>query len=561
MQRFARGARGGFPEEVTYRVVLDDGRTRWIRDTCRVVRDHAGEPLALQGVLSDVTDGFEAQLARAEIERRYRALLDNGDVIALALDVRGRVTFANDAYVKTTGVPREELIGVDWFELALAPAIREGVRRRFLDDVSRGTVAPRFELAVATRSGETRQLLSTNTLLRAPNGGLEGTLSIAIDVTDRRKLENELLQQTKVESLGRLAAGVAHDFNNLLTVMLGQLALIKAAGSYAGTGFTALEQAIGQASELTRALLLYGRKQPARESSFALDELVRETLPLLEALAGRDLRLTASLHAEEARIAIDPARVRQVLLNLVGNAADATRGHGQGIRVATHLEQVDDVIARARGALGGGEFVVLCVDDDGRGMDARTLGHIFDPFFTTKSDGRGTGLGLAIAQSVASQAGGYIDVNSEPGSGTTFRVYFPTRAPRARSMVPTPRQSEAPTAAARILVVDDLQPIRELVAGALRRAGFDAITVGDSRSATEVLGSTPIDLLITDLHLPDGSGSVLARSARSARPGLRVVLMSGSMDEGESFDGILQKPFAEEQLLRTVQAALADSRA
>jgi PAS domain S-box-containing protein len=559
MQRFARGARGGFPEEITYRVTLDDGRTRWIRDTCRVVRDHAGEPIALQGVLSDVTSGFEAQLARAEIERRYRALLDNGDVIALALDTRGRVTFANDAYVKTTGVPRDEILGVDWFELALAPAIREGVRRRFLDDMARGAVAPRFELAVVTRSGDSRQLLSTNTLLRAPDGSLEGTLSIAIDVTDRRKLENELLQQTKVESLGRLAAGVAHDFNNLLTVMLGQLELLKAGGDNAPAAFVTLEQAIGQASELTRSLLLYGRKQPPREASFALDELVRETLPLLEALAGRDLRLTASLHAEGARIALDPARARQVLVNLVGNAADATLGHGTAIRVTTHLELIDEVVARSKGAVGGGEFAVLCVGDDGRGMDARSLGRIFDPFFTTKSDGRGTGLGLSIAQSVATQAGGFINVSSEPGTGTTFRVYFPTRAPRARSVVPTPRSSEAPTATPRILVVDDLPPIRELVAGALRRAGFDAITVGDSRSATEVLGSTPIDLMITDLHLPDGSGAVLARSARSARPGLRVVLMSGSMDDGESFDGILQKPFVEEELLRTVQAALVDS--
>jgi CheY-like chemotaxis protein len=189
-------------------------------------------------------------------------------------------------------------------------------------------------------------------------------------------------------------------------------------------------------------------------------------------------------------------------------------------------------------------------------MDARTLGHIFDPFFTTKSDGRGTGLGLSIVQSIAREAGGFIAVTSTPGEGTTFRVHFPTRAPRTRSQVPAARASQPGASAARVLVVDDLAAIRELVSGALRRDGYDVISVGDTRAAAEVLGSTPIDLLITDLHLPDGDGSVLARSARRARPELRAILMSGSMEEGESFDGVLQKPFAEDDLLRVVREAL-----
>ena len=557
MQRFARGALGGFPEEVTYRVTLDDGRVRWIRDTCRVVRDHTGEAIALQGVLADVTERRESELERAEMERRYRALLENVDVIALALDMQGRVTFANDAYIKVSGCPREELIGLDWFEVALPPAVRDGVRRRFLSDVQGGRVASRFELGIVTRGGDLRQLLSTNTLLRASDGKPEGSLSLAIDVTDRRVLESELLQQTKLESLGRLAAGVAHDFNNLLTVMLGEVALLRAKGDATGAqSLGALEQAIGQASELTRSLLLYGRKQPRREEVFSLDVLVRQTMPLLEALAGRELQVSASLHADDARIAFDPTRVRQVLINLVGNATDATLGHGSGIRVSTHLELVDEAVARAKGAAAGGELVVLCVADDGHGMDARTLAHMFDPFFTTKSDGRGTGLGLSIVQSIAREAGGFVTVDSTPGTGTTFRVYFPTRAPRTRSQVPSPRASQVGHASTRVLVVDDLPAIRELVASSLRNAGFDVISVGDARSATEVLGSTPIDLLITDLHLPDGDGSVLALSARRARPELRAVLMSGSLEEGESFDGVLQKPFAEQELLRVVREAL-----
>jgi len=562
MLRFQRGAQGGFPEEVTYRVHLDDGRTLWVRDTCRVVRDQVGQPLAIQGVLSDVTERTQTELARREIERRYRALLENVDVIALTLDTQGHVTFANEAFVRASGFSREELLGLDWFEVVLAPATRDSVRQRFLRDVAAGTVVPRFELAIVTRSGESRQLLSTNTLLRTADGTVEGTLSIALDVTERRNLESQLLQQTKLESLGRLAAGVAHDFNNLLTVMLGQVQLLERQPIEPDPGKRAaaigtLEQAIGQATELTRSLLLYGRREPGRAELFSIDELVRDARPLLEALAGRELHLSLSLHGADACVLFDRARVRQALLNLVGNAADATLGHGTGVRVSTHVELLTESAARTRGAAVGGSFVVLSVADDGRGMEPRTLSRIFDPFFSTKPDGRGTGLGLAITQSVASQAGGFIDVTSAPGVGTTFRVYLPARDARSDHLGP-PRRSDVPPAAGlRVLVVDDLKPIRDAVAESLRAAGYDTISVADTRAATEVLGSTPIDLLITDLHLPDGSGAVLARSARSARASLRVVIMSGS-DRGEdAFDGVLSKPFDEATLLRVVGEALA----
>jgi two-component system cell cycle sensor histidine kinase/response regulator CckA len=542
-------------------VHLDDGRTLWVRDTCSVVRDALGRPIAIQGVLADVTDRTQAELARREIERRYRSLLDNVDVIALTLDVNGCVTFANEAFVRTSGYSREELIGLDWFQTVLPDATREPVRQRFLRDVAAGTVAPRFELGVRTKGGDIRQLLSTNTLLRSADGRPEGTLSVAIDVTERRNLENQLLQQTKLESLGRLAAGVAHDFNNLLTVMLTQVELLlraplDATPAKRTTTLQALEQAIEQATELTRSLLMYGRQELERSEPFSVDDLVREARSLLEALAGRDVQVSLSLHAAGARVTFDRARARQALLNLVGNATDATRGHGKSIRIATHVELLQEPDARARGAAAGGSFVVLTVADDGRGIEPRTLPRIFDPFFTTKLDGRGTGLGLAITQTVASQAGGFVDVESTPGTGTTFRVFLPARD--ARASAAPPRRSEVPPAPGlRVLVVEDLKPIRDAVADSLRTAGYDVITVADTRSATEFLGSTPIDLLITDLHLPDGSGAVLARSARAARPNLRVVIMSGSAKGDEAFDGVLSKPFDEATLLRVVADALA----
>jgi CheY-like chemotaxis protein len=354
---------------------------------------------------------------------------------------------------------------------------------------------------------------------------------------------------------------VAHDFNNLLTVMLGQVvqlrALQPATGGQASSLLDTIDHAVEQASELTRSLLLYGRKQVERPERFAIDALVEEALPLLEALAGREVKVSMSLHSEVARVMLDRSRVRQALLNLVGNAADATRGHGSSVRVSTHVELLGEAVARGKGASAGGSFVVLTVADDGRGIDPRTLARIFDPFFTTKAEGRGTGLGLAITQTVASQAGGFVDVDSSIDAGTTFRVFFPSRGPGSGSLPAPPPVAPSPLApVVRVLVVDDLKPIRELVAGVLRKQGYDAIAVADTRTATEVLGSTPIDLLITDLHLPDGSGEVLARSARTARPDLRVIVMSGSAGEGETFDGLLQKPFVVSKLLQVVKAVL-----
>jgi PAS domain S-box-containing protein len=561
--RFERGAAGGFPEEVTYRVTLDDDRIHYIRDTCHVVRDVSGEAIAIQGVLADVTESSETQLARDEMERRYRAVLKNVDVIAVSLDVQGRVTFANDAFVRVSGYAREQLIGLDWFEVALAPELRESVRNRFLRDMARNNVVPRFELAIKTRSGQTRQLMSTNTLLRSGDGKTQGTLSLALDVTDRRNLEAQLMQQTKLESLGRLAAGVAHDFNNLLAVMLGQLELLKArfageSGSATAAVFDALGGAVDQAAELTRSLLLYGRRQVSRIETFELDGLVRESMPLLEALASGGLHVSASLQGQCTQLSLDRSQIRQVLINLVGNAADATRGHGTSIRIATHLELLDDAVARSKGGAGAGEYVVLSVADDGRGMDTATLARAFDPFFTTKPDGRGTGLGLAVVHTVVSQSGGFIDAQSDLGKGTTFRAYFPVRGRRSQTASAAPANDRTATsrAAVRVLVVEDLAPIREMITDTLRRAGYDVFAATDRRSAAEVLGSIPIDLLVTDLHLPDGSGEVLARSARSVQP-LRVVLMSGNAEVEESFDGVLTKPFDSATLLRVVANALA----
>jgi PAS domain S-box-containing protein len=558
LERFDAGVGRGFPEEITYRIRMPNGNTRWVRDTCSVVRDHLGKPLAIQGVLCDVSGQTEADLSRVEFERRYRSLLENVDLIAVTLDTRGRATFVNDAFVKISGYSRDEVVARDWFELMVAPSQRDHVRKRFLDDVSNGTVVPRFELGIVTRSGETRHLLSANTLLREPQGAVTGTASIAIDLTDRRRLETELLQQTKVESLGRLAASVAHDFNNLLMIVMAEVSLLERDCRSPTTEerFSAVNAALHQAAELTRSLLTYGRKQKTSSQRVVVDDLLRSALPLFEAIAGRAIGVKASLHSEGAVVKIEDMRLRQVVLNLVGNAADATREHGSCICVSTHLELPDEALARQHGVAVGREFVVVTISDDGKGMDERTVARIFEPFFTTKQGGRGTGLGLAITQTVVAHAGGFVTVESTPAAGTTFRLYLPIADGGPPSVAPAPVSVH--TGRKRVLVVDDAAPIREFVATRLREAGYDVVTAAGTRTAAEALSAERFDALLTDVSLLDGSGAVLARTARAVRPELPIVLMTGTEEEVEDeFDGTLLKPFDERALLDALTRAMA----
>ena len=556
LERFSAGVARGFPEEITYRIRLPNGTTRWVRDTCSVVRDHLGKPLAIQGVLSDVSRQTEAVLSRAEFERRYRSLLENVDLLAVTLDTEGRATFVNDAFVRLSGYSRNELLGKDWFDLMIAPSQRGQVRKRYIDDVHKGTILPRFELGIVTRTGETRHLHCANTLLREPQGKVSGTATIAIDMTDHRRLETELLQQTKVESLGRLAASVAHDFNNLLMSVMAEVSLLERECRSQKTEerFSAINAALQQAAELTRSLLTYGRKQKSAQR-VVVDDLLRSALPLFEAIAGRAITVKSSLHAEGAMVKIEDMRLRQVVLNLVGNAADATREHGSCICVSTHLELPDDTLARQHGVAVGREFVVITISDDGKGMDERTVARIFEPFFTTKQGGRGTGLGLAITQTVVAHAGGFVTVESTPSAGTTFRLYLPTADGVPPSVASAPPSVH--TGTKRVLVVDDAAPIREFVADRLREAGYDVVTAAGTRTAAEALSAERFDALLTDVSLLDGSGAVLARSARAVRPELPILLMTGSEEVADEFDGTLAKPFDERALLDAVARAMA----
>jgi hypothetical protein len=368
------------------------------------------------------------------------------------------------------------------------------------------------------------------------------------------------MQQTKVDSLGRLAAGLAHDFNNLLTVVMGQVNLLSACATSpkAEAAKRSLDAALRQATELTQSMLVYARKQPEQRRQTELDGVVREAAPLIAALAD-GLHVTTSLNARDAQVWIDPTRLRQVLLNLTGNAADATRGHGHSVHVSTHVELVDAARARRGGAAPAGEFAVLTVADDGLGMDAHTLARIFDPFFTTKDEGRGTGLGIPICQSIVQRSGGFLEVQSQPGEGAIFRVFLPlVERPADRQTVRATESGIAPAPARgplQVLVVQQGQEEKTLVS-ALRAAGYVVLVAHGMRSAAQHIACNALDVMLVQGEMEHDVDRVLARSARSLHPELRAVLMADGADADaleRGFDAVLSRPVDPARVLEVLE--------
>lgn len=567
-ERFAAGLGRPLSPEIVYRVLCPDDKTRWIRDRCEVVRDALGEPVAVQGVLCDVTQTMEAELSSRENADRFRTLLENVELSTVLLDPNGKVGFVNDAFVRTTGYVREEIVGADWFAVAIPEARRASARELFVLAAKEGRLSTRHEGTLLTKWGERRVAWST-TLLRGTTGNVLGSASMGVDVTEQRLAERRALEDEKSESLGRLAAGVAHDFSNMLAILASGLDILDPRSTTAE-----MRAALKQASALTKALLTYARREPLASEDVDVDRVIDDTLPILLKLVaepradvdvkereggGTTLVLDTSLGAGGAHAHLAPTYLRQVVINLVTNAADATRGVGSAVRVATarRLLARDELEALGlRADAAAAPFVVLTVSDDGPGIDPAVIDRVFEPFFTTKRAGKGTGIGLASCRRIVRKAGGEIAIESRPGGGTTVRAYFPESGALPRSGV---ESEAAPRSRQTVLVIDDYPAIRRSLERLLGESGFDVVSAGTLAEAFDVLDSRPVDLLLTDEALPDGSGSAFASRARARFGRIRTVLVSGSVVGTDGFDAVVMKPFVPSELVATVQRVSAKS--
>jgi len=516
----------------------------------------------------EVAERSAAESALRQSEERFsKAFL--ASPVPMAIQHLASATFidVNASFLTLAGRSRAELIG----HAAAAQEIWfDGDTHTVLHAMLQQHTPPReWPVAIRNGDGERRETLLFAESLEL--GGEAHVLLIAQDITEHVRLEGQLRQAQKMEAVGRLAAGIAHDFNNILTVIIGNTSLQLANPDLNETLTKALGQVVkaaDRATELTRQLLAYSRRQVIQRRGLDLNEQVEQTVAMLRRLIGEDIALTTDLAAGLSPIFADPGNLGQVVMNLVLNARDAMPDGGRLV-LSTTACTVGTAEADARSDARAGQFVRLTVRDTGHGMDAATLARIFEPFFTTKEVGRGTGMGLATAYGIVKQHEGWIDVRSEPGQGTAFEVHFPVFAGAlAAEIAPVEvRSSTAPAPDGTILVVEDEEMLRVFVTEVLESFGYRVLSAANGAEAIAIWQQEKdaIDLLLTDIVMPESiSGRQLARRFISENDRLKVIYTSGysaelidTEFETEADATFLAKPYHSDRLASIVADSLA----
>jgi PAS domain S-box-containing protein len=512
----------------------------------------------------EILEHTRAELAVRHERDRAQRYLDAAEVILLALDLDGRITLINRKGCDLLGWTERELLGRDWIETCLPDRIREACRQR-LPDLFAGTL-PVGEDPVLTRSGEERLIEWRSRVLRDDAGRATGTLSSGTDITERRTLEEQYQQAQKMEAIGRLAGGVAHDFNNLLTVILGFCELLLAdidPGDPRRADIAEIQKAGMSAAVLTRQLLAFGRKQIIEATVLDLNVVVADMRPMLGRLIGEDVKVVLGLGPDLSPVSADRGQVEQIVLNLAVNARDAMPKGGT-LTIETANVDLDEQYTKTHLAVKTGPYVVLTVTDTGTGMTPQVKARLFEPFFTTKDVGKGTGLGLATVHGIVMRSGGSVNVSSEVGRGTSFKVYFPRADPNEMAVNAPPTVDRPRARAQTILVVEDAEELRDLTSRLLRRLGYTVLVAANADEALQMFERNPsIDVILTDVVMPGASGPELTRRLIEQRPGLKVIYMSGYTEEAIVQHGVLKpgiaflhKPFTSEALGRKLRETL-----
>jgi PAS domain S-box-containing protein len=547
-----------------FRYLTKDGRTVWAESTYVVIREDDDQPVGLRGVTIDISERRRAEDALRESEERYRDLVENAYDIIYSHDLEGNYLSVNRAGELITGYTRAESLRLNMAQ-TLVPECADKAKEMIARKLAGETVTA-YELEILAKDGR-RIAVEVNSKLMYEDGVPIAVQGIARDVTERKQLEEQLRQSQKMEAIGQLAGGVAHDFNNLLTAINGysSLALQRIDSSSSIRPYLEeVKKAGDRAANLTRQLLAFGRKQILQPLPLDLNNIVSDMNKMLRRLIGEDITLTAKLAANLKHIKADPGQIEQVLVNLVVNARDAMPTGGQ-LTIETANVELDQEYAARHVGIRPGQYVMLAVNDTGVGMDEATRARIFEPFFTTKAKGKGTGLGLSTVYGIVQQSGGSIWVYSEPEHGTVFKVYLPELKSEKASDAPGVVSNQLIGGSETILVVEDEDVVRGLTTSILEGVGYNVIPARGGAEATEICThyKQEIDLLLTDVVMPQTSGKEVADRLTKMHPGLKVLFMSGYTDEAIVHHGVLdesvefiQKPFTPAALSRKVREVL-----
>ncbi len=551
-----------------------DGSRRLLAWWCRGLKDETGRVIGALSTARDITDQKLMEAALRESQQTVLALFENAAQGILSIDAAGSILSFNVMAERIFGYRREEIVGKK-LEVLMPEKLaetHEQHRRQYFEDPHSRPMGRGMDLVARRKDGSEFPVEISLSHIAAAGG----TVAVAFvnDVSERRRSENErqklertLEHATKMEAVGRLAGGIAHDFNNLLTALSGFAEVVldelpEDHPLYQGAKETL--KTCQRSASLVRRLLAVSRRQMLQPEVIDLNPKITEIEKMLRSVLGEDVDLLVKLQPGLGFVRADQSQIEQVILNLVVNARDAMPTGGRLV-IETASVDVDEGFGDPHLGLKPGAYVLISISDTGSGMDRETLKHIFEPFFTTKERGKGTGLGLATVYGIVSQSEGKIWAYSEPGQGTTFRIYLP-RITRSGEPETTTAPSESSNRGSEtVLVVEDENTVRLVAVASLRKAGYDVLEASDGEEAMRVASAHegPIHLVLTDVLMPGIHGPALVKRLEERRPAIRALYMSGHADDALLHHGILEgglsfleKPFNRNELTRKVREVL-----
>ena len=569
----------GRPYSIDHRICLPNGSERVVHEQAEVLQNEAGKPIRLVGIVQDVTERKQVEEALEKSRQKYEALVNSIDGIVWEADPNTlQFTFVSKQAEQLLGYPLEQWFTEPGFwKEHIHQEDREGVIALCLKAREEKRTTD-FEYRMLASDG--RWLWLRNMVsVASENDRAVRLQGVMLDINKGkqaeealRRSEQQFRQSQKMEAIGRLAGGIAHDFNNLLTGITGYSELLlnslRPEDPMRGN-LEEIRKAAARAASLTHQLLAFSRQQVLRPVILDLNALLANLHKMLRRLIGEDIELVTLLGPGLGRVEADRGQMEQVIMNLVVNARDAMPEGGRLI-LETANEELDEDYARTHPPTEPGSYVMLAISDTGCGMGPDTLARIFDPFFTTKEQGKGTGLGLSTVYGIIKQSDGYIWAYSEPGQGTTFKVYLPKVQGEVSVEAETvPAPVELPLGSETVLLVEDEDSVRNLVRTILRKNGY---TVLEARHGAEALRvaiqhTGPIHLMLTDVVMPLMSGRQLAERLAPLRPDMKVIYMSGYTDQAIVHHGVLepgtiflQKPFTPNSLACKVREVLDASQ-
>jgi two-component system cell cycle sensor histidine kinase/response regulator CckA len=548
----------GGTNRLEWRVRDPKGDWRWLETSATLV-PYLGRPHILT-VSRDITVSKTS-------EERLRLAFDAAKIGTGEMDLQTRTISLSEPMQRVCGLTDTATLSFEeWVGRVIHPEDRASVQRAVEKGIA-GDPHITLDYRVVWPDATIHWVTSRATVLYDMEGRATRIIGAIMDITDRKRLEEELRHAQKMEAVGHLAGGVAHDFNNLLTIVSGssEMLLQRLAPGDGHDLVTEIRQAAGRATDLTRQLLAFSRRTVLAPRLLDLNEAVRESDKLLRRLLGEDVQVETRLASELHLVKVDPVQLDQVIMNLAVNARDAMPVGGT-LTLSTRNVALDRVSSEKIVDAVPGRFVVLKVSDTGHGITPEVRSRLFDPFFTTKEPGKGTGLGLAMVYGVVKQSGGFISVDSQPGRGAAFEIFFPAAEGRLPAKKPAAEHKPAAMGTETILLVEDEDSVRSIVSMVLQQAGYTVLESSSGEAAIEEAEAHAerIHLLITDVVMPGMGGHELVRRLLAVRPGLKVLYLSGHTDDALIRRGVLEadvaflhKPFKIAALTTKVREVLA----